>query len=75
MHVHFPAAETERNRFMTALELQRGVPHIIDRATLYDDVLSLYSKKLDEIILDYPFMVEFQGEIAVDLGGVARDLF
>ena len=71
----FFVAEAERNEFMTSLELQRGIRHVINRATLYDNVLSLYNTKLDKVINEYPFRVQFEGEMAVDVGGVTRDLF
>ena len=73
--IHFFVAEAERNEFMTSLELQRGIRHVINRATLYDNVLSLYNTKLDKVINEYPFRVQFEGEMAVDVGGVTRDLF
>ena len=73
--IHFFVAEAERNEFMTSLELERGIRHVINRATLYDNVLSLYNTKLDKVINEYPFRVQFEGEMAVDVGGVTRDLF
>ena len=59
---------------MAAVESQRGIMHIIDRATLYDDVLSLYTKELNTVTLECPFRVEFKGEMAVDVGGVMKDM-
>ena len=72
----FPfTAESTRKEFMTSLESPRGMLHVIDRTTVYDDVLSLYRKELEKVTLEYPFWVHFKGEIAIDVGGVTRDMF
>ena len=50
-----------------------GFVHTIRRTHLYDDVLSLFSD--DSPSQEYPFHIRFEGEKAVDCGGVARDMF
>ena len=45
-----------------------GNTHTIDRENVYADVVSLYSKHLDEIVKEFPFHIKFKGEIAVDIG-------
>lgn len=59
---------------MMAIESQRGITHIIDRAIVYNDVLSLYTKELNTVILECSFRVQFKAEMAVDVGGVMRDM-
>ena len=54
---------------------KQGIIHTIDRRALYQDVLSLYSERMEEVIGKYPFRVQFKDEIGVDLGGVSRDFF
>ena len=49
-----------------------GSEHTVDRGSLYDDVLKLY--KEGNITNEYPIYIRFKGEIAVDVGGVQRDM-
>lgn len=51
---------------------EHHVPHEITGATVYDDMVKLYGS-YDDIILEYPLKIEFNGEQAYDLGGVSRD--
>ena len=48
---------------------------VFDRLNVYDDVLSLYTVKSEKVLNHYPMKVRFKGELAVDIGGVTRDLF
>ena len=48
-------------------------PHLIHRNTVYDDVINMYRNA--DVLQEHPFNVEFQGEKAIDFGGVARDVF
>lgn len=50
-----------------------GLTRTICRSRLYDDVLSLFAD--DSPTQEYPFYIQFEGEQAIDCGGVARDLF
>lgn len=43
------------------------------RCDIYNSVIQLYRN--GDIVKEYPFHIEFQGEIAVDIGGVSRDMF
>ena len=45
------------------------------RSQIFADVLNLYSKDRDTVLSEYPFRTRFIGEVAVDLGGVTRDVF
>ena len=65
-------AECERKKFMDMLEGQKEIVFTISRATLFNDVLSLYIKDKG---LQYPFWFRFKDERAVDIGGVTRDAF
>lgn len=60
---------------MTSLELQPGIHHKVNRESVFESVLSLYTDKLDDILKEYPFRVRFSGERALDTGGVTRDMF
>lgn len=58
---------------MKSIDVKEGGEHIISRNNVYNDVISLYRE--DEIIGEYPITISFIGELAVDLGGVQRDMF
>ena len=58
---------------MDGLKLQRGDPHKVDRSAIFDSVTSIYKKASP--LQQYPFRVKYEGERAVDTGGVARDMF
>lgn len=57
---------------MPLLNPKRGI-HTIEREDIYNSVLMLYRN--DEIVNEYPFRIAFEGERAVDFGGVTRDMF
>lgn len=45
----------------------------VDRVNLFTDVLEIYRGKF--IDREYPLQIEYKNEIAMDLGGVSRDVF
>ena len=47
--------------------------HTVCRSSVFEDVLRLYRE--ESIVKEYPITVEFEGEIAVDEGGVTREMF
>ena len=49
--------------------------HTVRRSHIYEDVIKLYSTDLACILDEFPFRTSFEGERAVDVGGVTRDLF
>ena len=49
-----------------------GQERIINRENLYSDVLSMY--KEGDVVCEYPLFVKYKDEIAVDDGGVQRDM-
>ena len=69
-------AENDRATYMesTQLPFRHGVRHLINRSTIYEDVITLYSTAKD-IINERPFRVKFVDELAFDIGGVTRDMF
>ena len=64
-------AEQECQTFLQSF-CKPGQTHSICRSHLYDDTLCLFSE--DSPTNEYPFSVKYEGEIALDCGGVARDL-
>ena len=59
--------------FMKSINAVSGKEHFINRATVYEDVIHLYRN--DEILKECPIYIEFVGEMAVDYGGVQRDMY
>ena len=59
--------------FMTSINAVVGPEHFISRSTVYEDVLNLYQN--DKVTKECPIYIEFIGEIAVDYGGVQRDMY
>ena len=57
-------------QFLNACSPLEG--HIVRRSHLYEDVTTLYGSV--EVACEYPFEVKFEGEQAVDCGGVSRDM-
>ena len=51
-----------------------GQTHTMARATVYD-CLKLYKSQISILIEEYPFHVSFNNEMAIDTGGMARDMF
>ena len=67
-------AEEKRKSFLLSLRLLlRLSPIQIRRTHILEDVLAIYNSR--EVLEVHPFRVEFIGERAIDIGGVARDLF
>ena len=71
--VFYLLADGERCQFIQSLAVRRGQTHVIRRNYTYDDVLDLY--KREETLSDFPLRVCFTGEMAIDIGGVCRDMF
>ena len=47
--------------------------HTVQRCTLYDDVVKLYQS--GEIIKESPIFIAYDSELAIDEGGVTRDMY
>jgi len=56
----------------TSSAFHRGVTHVIKRSSLFEDTIAMFSdlNTLSEVSLT----IKFAGEMAIDTGGVARDL-
>ena len=55
------------------LEAVSGGPYVINRKTVYNDVIKIY--QTNQIIKEYPIYITYDSEVADDQGGVMRDMF
>jgi hypothetical protein len=62
----------ERDKFMTSVCSPSGAIRNIDRANVFSNVLQLFSS--EEVTKEYPLCVRFHGELAIDTGGVFREM-
>ena len=69
----FMGRDKDRLDFMTSIGAMAGGKHIIQRGTLYDDVIKLYQSR--EIVKESPICIAYDSELAVDEGGVTRDMY
>lgn len=58
---------------MMTLDTRVGLLHSVKRCNVYEDVLKMYRELT--ILSEYPIHIEFEDEMAVDQGGVTRDMF
>ena len=58
---------------MLSIGAKAGAKHTVQRCSLYDDVMNLYQS--GEIIKESPLYTAYDSELAVDEGGVTRDMF
>ena len=61
-----------RNEFTKTLQEPTVWNRSVRRSNLYEDVLKLYSD--ETIVTEYPLRIKFEQEMAIDLGGVSRDM-
>ena len=68
------SAEEERHQFMMSVcsHSESHIFHTVDRRDLFDDVLLLFSS--EQILMSYPMRISFKGELAIDSGGVFREM-
>ena len=57
---------------MSSMCSSSGPPHEINRGDLFNNVLHLFAS--DDITKEYPLRIRFKGELAIDTGGVMRDM-
>ena len=69
------SANSCRMEFVHSLSLKEGLSHEVERANVYSSVMTLFTMNQDVILQEYPLMICFKGERAIDEGGVSRDLF
>ena len=60
---------------MDEIDTHHGFERPITRSNLYEDVIEMYRKSLQNITREFPFCISYTFENAVDTGGVSRDLF
>ena len=71
----FLAATDARIKYIISLNYHRSVSgHVLRRKHLFKDVLDLYRCEDSDMATEYPLHVKFEGERAVDHGGVSRDM-
>lgn len=58
--------------FVKTLETRFSPPHSINRANILEDVFALFENS--HVLKDYPLKIRFVNEIAIDTGGVCRDM-
>ena len=51
----------------------QGVHHVVDCENLYEDVIDMYHE--GDIVEDYPLVVKYKGEKAIDDRDGQRDMF
>ena len=68
----YHVGEKERVAYMKSVGAIPG-EHMVDRENVFEDVIDLYRQ--GEVVGEYPIKIEFFGEIAVDFGGLLRDMF
>ena len=70
------AVDDLRQSFMMdTLDTHHGMPRCICRKNIYEDVMATYQENAVEILSEFPFRIRYEGEQAVDTGGVSRDMF
>ena len=72
--LYHSVADDDRTAFMQSLSLKHGMAHTVQRSTIFDDVIALY-EDYEEVLREFPFRTRFEGERAIDVGGVTRDMF
>ena len=65
--------DKERLDFMTSIGAKAGEKHTVHRDTIYNDVIKLY--QCGEIIMECPISIVYESEVAIDEGGVTRDMY
>ena len=60
---------------LDVIDTHQGLPHLIHRSNVFEDCPMLYTKKIEHILTEYPFRIEYASERAIVTGGVGRDMF
>ena len=68
-----PLAERERLNYIHSIETCQSALHTVKRDDIFNDVIELYNSNTS-IVKEFPMHVKFDGERAIDAGGVARDM-
>ena len=62
----------DRVAYMDSIQCAPGPQRMVNRSKVYQDVLSMFTD--ETIAKEYPLFIKFCGEMAVDEGGVQRDM-
>ena len=65
-------ADAKRRQFASDKSKEPSIAHVVNRRKIFNQVIDLFSD--DAILKEYPLYIKFEGEIAVDSGGVQRDM-
>ena len=65
-------AESVREKFVRDNFTPVDEPRCVRRSHLYDDVIKVFMD--EQITVEYPLLIKFEGERALDHGGVSRDM-
>lgn len=65
-------ADERREQFASEKFQQPARVRTISRSNIFDHVMDLFSD--ESFLKEYPLHIKFEGEVAVDLGGVRRDM-
>ncbi len=71
----FTVDDTRQKFISDSVDTRPGLERRFRRDSVYEDVIDMYKDDLEEILRDFPFRVRCVNELAVDTGGVCRDLF
>jgi len=59
---------------MSTMRASPGKKRIVHRDTIFHDVLKMYEVQ-EGIVKEFPTFIQFQDELAIDAGGVSREMF
>ena len=62
-------------KFIYSLSLGEGSSYEVERTNVYSSVMALFAMNRDAILQEYPLIISFKEEMAIDVGGVSRDMF
>ena len=65
-------ADAKRRQFASDKFKEPSIAHVVNRRKIFNQVIDLFSD--DAILKEYPLYIKFEGEIAIDSGGVQRDM-
>lgn len=57
------------------IDANAGLPRSVSRNNVYSDVVDMFRDNAVDILKEYPLRIRYDGEQAIDTGGVCRDMF
>ena len=58
---------------MSIIKASSRQKHIVNRFTIFEDVIKMY--KEEGVVMEFPTFIQFEDELAIDAGGVTREMF